>query len=330
MPGQFQIVMLNTWVFVTLLAAAFAQSFADYPRDNWPNLSTACLTAVNTTVACPKILAFSAENNTPRLPVEHLTDLCTTNCLDSLNDAKTAIQSACILPTDVMPAEYGSLPMTFIVDLLIYTYGLNCRRDAITQQYCDVLFLEWLNQPSSKLTDDQQCSDCMLGIMQQQLNSPFGYDEAFASAFVSVTSSCSKSGYAFTSPASYVAARIGSPTAASASPTAALDPGCVTIYTIQAGDTCESVAASQNVSTFAVYGPSGLKRACSSLPAVGQYICLSRPDGLPIPDVAVPSAAVPATGTVCTNYTNYVDTTIRDSVFQPQIPLNLEISNRCF
>ncbi|KAK0625901.1 hypothetical protein B0T14DRAFT_561860 [Immersiella caudata] len=124
----------------------------------------------------------------------------------------------------------------------------------------------------------------------------------------------------------------------------------MTLYTIQASDTCNSIAAAQNVSTFAIYGSGGLKD-CSSLPAgtklcllgqcrsvctnfrrvVGQYICLSRPDGLLAPTIAIPSAAVLATGTAwptmvattvsplptapgtlagCTKYTNYLDDTM--------------------
>jgi hypothetical protein len=273
-----------------------------------------------------------------------------------------------------------------------------------TQQYCDVLFIQWLNQPSGKLTAAQECSDCMLGISQMKLNSPFGYDAAFASAFTSFTSSCSKPGYAFTSPPPYISATSTASSTPSASPTPDLNPGCVTLYTIQAGDNCNSIAASQNVSTFDVYGSSGLKDDCSSLPAgiklcllgqcrrylvqegdtcdsiivqsgvtvspsmfvawnpninsvctnlghlVGMYICLSRPDGLLTPTIAIPSAAVLATGTVwptiaptitpqlptapgtlagCTNYINYVDATIYDSIYQPQAPFNLDVANRC-
>lgn len=69
-------------------------------------------------------------SNAPRLNAQNLTALCTPNCLSSLNSAKTAIQSACTLPGDVMSPDYGSYPATFLVDLFIYTYGMNCHRDA--------------------------------------------------------------------------------------------------------------------------------------------------------------------------------------------------------
>jgi hypothetical protein len=43
----------------------------------------------------------------------------------------------------------------------------------------------------------------MLGVVQTQLNSPFGYDDDFTQDFLLVTASCDASGYAFTSPAPY-------------------------------------------------------------------------------------------------------------------------------
>lgn len=144
-----------------------------------------------------------------------------------------------------------------------------------------MLFVQWLNQRSvsEAQSRDRDCSDCMLGVIQQQLNSPFGYDTAFASEFTSLTSSCSKTEYAFTSPLPYTVTTPGTATATgtpssspSASPTEVLEPGCVSLYTIQAGDTCNSIALAQNVSTFAVYGSHGITD-CSDL-ATGSKLCL--------------------------------------------------------
>lgn len=130
-----------------------------------------------------------------------------------------------------------------------------------------MLLGQWLNLPS--LTAAQNCSDCMLGVYQMQLNSPFGYDDAFASDFASLTSSCSETTYPFTSPAPYTASATAIPSPSASPP---LDPGCVTLYTIRAGDTCDSIAVSQNVSTWAIYGASGI-RDCSNLPT-GSSLCL--------------------------------------------------------
>ncbi|KAK4032564.1 hypothetical protein C8A01DRAFT_20367 [Parachaetomium inaequale] len=263
-------------MFLSLQATVSAQTFADYPLSNvWPGISPACLTALNTTVDCSWLLAESAENQQPRLNAGDLTALCTPSCLPSLNNAKATIQAACTLATDAITLDTGTYPATYLVDLVVDPV----HRTA--QEYCDVLFAQWLNQPSLSAAQgrDRDCSDCMLGVVQLQLNSPFGYDADFASEFVSLTSSCSKTGYAFTSPPPYTVSATGmaiatgtSSSSPSASPTDVLEPGCVSLYTIQAGDTCNSIALAQNVSTFAVYGSHGITD-CSNLPA-GSKLCL--------------------------------------------------------
>jgi LysM domain len=136
--------------------------------------------------------------------------------------------------------------------------------------YCDTIFTNWLNQ--SSLTTTQNCSDCMLGVIQMQLNSPFGYHPEFAADFKSLTSSCGATNYPFTTPTAYTIAT-GTTTTSSASVTATpLPAGCVTLYTIQAGDTCNRIALAKNVSTFAVYGATGISN-CTNLPT-GSQICL--------------------------------------------------------
>ncbi|KAB5511429.1 hypothetical protein GE09DRAFT_982082 [Coniochaeta sp. 2T2.1] len=250
------------WSSLSHVTTVNAQTFDDYPvSSEWPGISTTCATALNTTVQCSGLLPLSAENNQPRLNAENLTSLCTASCLTSLNNAKQTIQASCTLATDVITLDTGTFPGMFAIP--------RSPQSKNTQQYCDVLLGQWLNQPS--LTVAQNCSDCILGVSQMQLNSPFGYDDGFASDFISLTSSCSKTTYPFTSPAPYTATVS---TTATLSPTAspALDPGCVTLYTIQAGDTCDSIAVSQNVSTWAVYGASGI-RDCSNLPT-GSKLCL--------------------------------------------------------
>lgn len=249
----------------------------------------------------------------------------------------------------------------------------------------------------------------MLGVSQLQLNSPFGYDANFASSFTSLTSSCSKTGYSFTRPPPYVSATSTSAAAsttstASATPTDTLDAACVRLYTIQANDTCNSIAVAQSVSTYAVYGPSGL-RDCDQLPTGGKlcllgqcttykvtlndtcdsiiaaagitvspamfvawnpnintlctnlaylidsYICLSRPDGIPTPNMTLPGAGSLANATAwpsvaptseaqlpkalgtltnCTAYQNHKDATILDSFYQPQFATTTNMANRCF
>src|SRR6266536_1927940 len=108
-----------------------------------------------------------------------------------------------------------------------------------TNKYCDVLFVEWLNQ--GPFTAAKLCSDCNLGVTKMQLDSPFGYNDEFAADFVSLTSSCSKTGYAFTKPPPYTVSTSPTSTTSAATATPTLDSSCVTLYTIQNGDTCNTI-----------------------------------------------------------------------------------------
>ncbi|KAK3939339.1 hypothetical protein QBC46DRAFT_409349 [Diplogelasinospora grovesii] len=207
----------------------------------------------------------------------------------------------------------------------------------------------------------------------------------------SLTSSCSKTAYPITSPAPYTAAvSITATPSPSASP--ALDPGCVTLYTIQAGDTCDSITVSQNVQetdtydsiiaaahisvspiTFVAWNPNISPVCTNLLSLVGYHSCLrsviiscladsnpaskprltafsNRPTGLANPNITIPNATAlatvtgwptvvptvtpqlpiaPGTQTGCTNYVNYRDTTVYDSLYQPQSPLNTYTANLC-
>ncbi|KAK2742840.1 hypothetical protein FQN57_005131 [Myotisia sp. PD_48] len=154
---------------------------------------------------------------------------------------------------------------TYIADRLIYTYSLSCRRDSATGEFCDSLLIEWLNQPA--LTAKQNCSDCLLGAGQTHLNSPFGYDDEFASDFRALTSSCSASNYSFTIPPSYT---ISAPPATATIPR----PICANQYTVQLNDTCNSIAEAKNISTYSLIRPNGLSGDCSNLKP-GASICLS-------------------------------------------------------
>lgn len=137
-------------------------------------------------------------------------------------------------------------------------------------KYCDDVFVSWLN--GSRLTASQNCSDCILGVMQIQLNSPFGYDEDFEIDFKSATSSCSATRYTFTSPATYA---LSSSTAAPSS-SASSGPTCSNPYKVQDDDTCDSIALAQNVSTEGILNSGGISSSCSNLHAVGS-LCLPPP-----------------------------------------------------
>lgn len=111
----------------------------------------------------------------------------------------------------------------------------------------------------------------MLEPWRIQLESPIGYDDDFAEDFSSVTESCKAQGYSYTTPPSY-----GTPVdpTGTQSPTTTSEPiPCATPYTIAEGDTCESIAAAQNVSNFGIIEENRLDVFCH-LPDAGKEICL--------------------------------------------------------
>lgn len=130
-------------------------------------------------------------------------------------------------------------------------------------QYCDAIAAKWVNQDN--YTAAQICSQCQLGIQQMQLSSPFGYSDTFAQAFDDTTKSCSATAYSYSTPTAYAlnATVIPPPTICTGS-----------IYTIQPEDTCISISAAHNVSTYSLIKRNGLNLGCDNLPAVGQPLCL--------------------------------------------------------
>jgi hypothetical protein len=133
-------------------------------------------------------------------------------------------------------------------------------------QYCDTLRQSWLGQ--ERLSQEQECSDCILGGMQTDLNSPFGYDERYEADFRARTSSCNKLTYTFTTP--------GSETVPPSTTTTTKDlptPSCVSTYAVSASDTCASIALRFSVSTWSIIKLNGLDPQCNNLQS-NSTLCL--------------------------------------------------------
>ena len=101
----------------------------------------------------------------------------------------------------------------------------------------------------------------MIGVEQIQLNSPFGYNAQLAQDFQSLTASCAATGYSIASPTAYALNTSATAPTASSTSTAA----CSSPYTVQAGDSCDSIASARNVSTYAVLSAGGFNPACNNL-----------------------------------------------------------------
>lgn len=166
-----------------------------------------------------------------------------------------------------------------MVDNLLYTYDVSCYKDSSTGEYCDLILAEW-RQESNDTDTDHDCDDCTLGPMKLQLESPLGYDEDWASEFASMTSSCGVTGYEYTSPTAYASSTsiatttTGSTIASTTATSGTATESCSSTYTVQLNDTCNSIAASQNISTYNLMLANSITILCSNLPEEGEEICI--------------------------------------------------------
>lgn len=110
----------------------------------------------------------------------------------------------------------------------------------------------------------------MLGPMRLMLENAISYDQDVEEDFKSITASCKAAGYDYTVPPAFASSQ--SPPVTTAKPT---DPTwCETKYTVKSGDTCDSIAAANNVSTYGIVTGNGLLASCDNLPEEGSQICL--------------------------------------------------------
>jgi LysM repeat protein len=127
---------------------------------------------------------------------------------------------------------------------------------------------------NSSLTKDQICSDCMLGVTQAELSTPFGYNNASVAEFSSSASACGKATYTIAEPTPYVLSTV-SPTPSAAPPLRSKD--CPDRYQVRTGDTCFSISQANNVSTFGLLYWNSLALGCTNFPVGGKTICLPSP-----------------------------------------------------
>ncbi|PVI08691.1 carbohydrate-binding module family 50 protein [Periconia macrospinosa] len=269
MESKFSIALLSLCIGLPSLAQQIPG--APFPTE-FLGLSAGCLAAVNQTVSsCPRWLPTHAGTSAASFDLledsKLLEQICETSCAADLENTKKAIEKACTSETDVMvPGASVAYPATFLADRYLYAIQIGCLKSK-SGEYCDSVVTKWQKEgSSSNWTSAQICSECELGVQKVQLSSPFGFDEAGAADFASLTSSCQATGYAYATPTSY--AINATDTAPSPART------CVSTYTIQEEDTCVSISVSQGVSTHGIIKANGFDISCNMLLAPGSQICL--------------------------------------------------------
>jgi hypothetical protein len=131
-----------------------------------------------------------------------LSMLCTSECKSSLIKVRSDVAQSCTgtndtisywngrilssTPTICPAGRISKCPISF------QSFSTDCASIRSSGKFCDRIAV---GLGDSTWTSQQSCSDCMLGMQQFQLNSPFGYDEDYASDFQSLTSRCNATGY---------------------------------------------------------------------------------------------------------------------------------------
>lgn len=228
---------------------------------------------------------------------QDLSNLCTSNCLSSLQDLRSQQIEGCTAE-DIITTGGQDFPPTFTLDQLIFTYNYTCITDEYvfehiqvsnlnhclltedrSSKFCAPQIENWLNS-STGMTAAQNCSTCFLSTLQTELGSYFGYDDELAEEFSSLTSSCLKTNYPVTSPPVYTIAHSATAsisvtsTFSSASSSATPTVDCAEDYTIQAGDTCYSIGTKFNSSTHGLLYKNNLPAYCVGFPSPGTTLCI--------------------------------------------------------
>ncbi|KAL2859875.1 LysM peptidoglycan-binding domain-containing protein [Aspergillus lucknowensis] len=228
-----------------------------------PGVSDGCKEAVNATLDCDYRLTMAVDSGT--LPsTEVLDKICAKDCANSLKEYRSEVEKACTDKDDIIVMNDIAYNLTYTAEELLYKYRVTCDKEKGSNDYCWAV----LSSINGSFTPEQECSDCVLGHYQIDLNSPFGYSNNLAEKFSSLTSSCSETGYPYTSPTPIAL----NSTIPGHSPTCDDSQK----YTIKDGDDCKSISVAQNVSTWSLLHTNELQAYCQNFPDAGTELCLPK------------------------------------------------------
>ncbi|CAE6451743.1 unnamed protein product [Rhizoctonia solani] len=230
--------------------------------------TTACGKALNATIACEQSIA--AASSGALLPAAMLTTLCVSTCYTSLKTYRSSVLTACGNST-VIQGNDATFPITYVADNLLYTYNSTCLKDASSGAWCNtILNGSWPGTSADTsietLDASTLCSSCSIQSLITSEQSVFGYDPTFVSSIWPTIQSKCKITTAISDPGqAYI--NITTP---DAGPHTCLSGKT---YTVKSGDTCQAIAASQNVGTADLISINSILPGCTSI-WVGQELCL--------------------------------------------------------
>ncbi|KAI8255747.1 hypothetical protein K4K56_007772 [Colletotrichum sp. SAR 10_98] len=238
-----------------------------YTRDDLAgnSFSEQCKTALTGTIAClNQTMQWTSPGYRGSLENATLQDeVCDVGCRSSLASWYQGVSSSC--------ADYtwsSGAPLEMAGGYVWYGYNESCQTDTSSGRYCNDIIDEFAETETlDEMPDAELCSDCFTArvrMMQQSTYSVFNTVPWYQTALEAIQARCSVQGSTDVPPPLIVV------------PTP--DPFCVSdkYYTTQAGDTCNSIALANDVSSANVFyaaTAAGATRGCSDLPA-DLSICL--------------------------------------------------------
>ncbi|KAF4545498.1 Carbohydrate-binding module family 50 protein [Lasiodiplodia theobromae] len=237
-----------------------ADSIQLFPLGTFDSLSSGCAGALAASLSCPYLetddTVYEASSN---FTTDTLSSLCTDNCTQSIQQYRVDVESACGNETysdsDMGVNSLALKPIAF-ADYYFNNYWQRCLTDS-DGNFCYIKFLTGDAGSSGSLT----CDECELKVLQTELKDPWRYDEDLAATYASLTSSCKVTDMPATSPPSVIVSSTSAP---------ATTPTCTgKSVPIQNGDTCDSIAADNSISTWNLLASNGLDGGCANFPSNG-------------------------------------------------------------
>lgn len=234
------------------------------------NLSQACTSALNTTIACDAyLLQLASTDYYGSLNNASLqSTVCATACGSSLSSYHNNVATACAND----PEPWQGIPAVWAGDVLWATFNTTCLKDPGTGQFCigktsnsfdtrdlmissDVIsnstgFADGdVDQPITSIPQAQLCSPCMITLLGHLQSTPYSnYDDQSVQQWIAVQSICN-TGPLPTAVQPPVTNITSLPGVSGSNP---VDTSlCLSgkHYTVQPGDDVQIIATAQGVST---------------------------------------------------------------------------------
>jgi hypothetical protein len=213
-------------------------------------IPTDCATTLSANITCSQFVPASIVSSQGYLDNSTLESLYTPTCTNSLLSFQAEVYSTC--GTEAYTFA-GNITQTVqqMLDPLVWAYNVSCLTDG--QSFC-------LPQVANASVPISPCSKCALLYSAAMLESSYGRVRFDPESFSSILWSCSvsASSYPYTNP----------PTTTATATTSAAAPNATcsgTLYTVQSGDTCNSITVANSIATDRFLTTNNLDYNCTTL-----------------------------------------------------------------